>query len=157
MHTFVYSLRGMPIKHAPFVMDTAISLPMQENNYDDLIFIKNRAAANRSRRPTPVFYMIALCARNALTRPILDGRLFRLRHPFDISYVGMLSQIQDSTDEAPAALRLKQCSQLQRFAQPLPAAHALAVDQLVERPLLSHVQIRSSFHHVNPSFPLLWL
>lgn len=42
----------MPIKHAPFVMDTAISLPMQENNYDDLIFHKKQdrresiAAAN---------------------------------------------------------------------------------------------------------------
>lgn len=58
---------------------------MQEDNHDDLICkIKNRAAANRSQRPIPVFYMIALCARNALTRPILDGRRFRLRHPFDI-------------------------------------------------------------------------
>lgn len=146
----------MLYRHAPFVI-YGHKLPIQENNYDDLIFHKKKQDRRESIAAANSFYMIALRARNALTRPILDGRLFRLRHPFDISYVGMLSQIQDSTDEAPAALRLKQCSQLQRFAQPLPAAHALAVDQLVERPLLSRVQIRSSFHHVNPSFPLLWL
>lgn len=61
--------------------------------------------------------------------------------------IRMLSQIQDSTDETLAALRLHQCSQLQRFAQPLPAAHALAVNQLIERSLLTDVQIRSSLHH----------
>ena len=61
--------------------------------------------------------------------------------------IRMLSQIQDSTDETLAALRLHQCSQLQRFAQPLPAAHALAVNQLIKRSLLTDVQIRSSLHH----------
>ena len=64
----------------------------------------------------------------------------------------MLMQIQDSTDEASAALRAHQCIQLHCFAQPLPCAEMLVIDELVERLLLTPVEIRSPFHHVDPSF-----